>query len=130
MFQNIKELPNSIEDDFRVIDILKEETRTLNQGKNIVKEVKPNVRKKKRISEEIKPVERFELDVIPMLRFYELQSKINTIIDGYEEMGENMTYEETCEINTDLTRIENALDNIGMQLANKLKTDLIYKENK
>ena len=53
---------------------------------------------------------------------------LKTIIEGYFDVGENLTYEKTKEIATDLTRIENALDNIGTTLSEELKNNLIYKE--
>lgn len=84
--------------------------------------------KEKELKEKLKPVERYEFDVIPMLRFYEIQSNLNTIIDGYTEISDNISYEKTCEIATDLTRIENAIDNISTTIGNELKTNLIYKE--
>lgn len=84
--------------------------------------------KEKELKEKLKPVERYEFDVIPMLRFYEIQSNLNTIIDGYTEISDNISYEKTCEIATDLTRIENAIDNISTAIGNELKTNLIYKE--
>lgn len=84
--------------------------------------------KEKELKEELKPVERYEFDVIPLLRFYEIQANLNTIIEGYTEMGDNISYEKTCEIATDLTRIENAIDNIATTISNELKINLIYKE--
>lgn len=80
------------------------------------------------LKEELNPVERYEFDVIPQLRFLEVQQNLNTIVDGYTEIGDNISYEKTCEIATDLTRIENALDNIATVIGNELKTNLIYKE--
>lgn len=82
----------------------------------------------KELKENVKPVERYEFDVIPMLRFYEIQANLNTIIDGYTEISDIISYEKTCEIATDLTRIENAIDNISTVIGNELKTNLIYKE--
>lgn len=87
-----------------------------------------DITERKKLSEELKPVERFEFDVIPLLRFLEIQSKMNTIIEGYQEVGENITYEKTSEIATDLTKIENSIDNIATLLGNELKNNLIYKE--
>ena len=87
-----------------------------------------NKKKKKLIKEEVKPVEYVEYDVIPLLRFTEIQENLKTIIEGYFDVGENLTYEKTKEIATDLTRIENALDNIGTTLSEELKNNLIYKE--
>lgn len=87
-----------------------------------------NKKKKKLIREEVKPVEYVEYDVIPLLRFTEIQENLKTIIEGYFDVGENLTYEKTKEIATDLTRIENALDNIGTTLSNELANNLIYKE--
>ena len=83
---------------------------------------------KKKFVEELIPVERYEFDVIPMLRFYEIKDNLNTIIKGYEDIGENISYEKTCNIATDLTRIENSMDNIEKTICNELKTNLIYKE--
>lgn len=87
-----------------------------------------NKKKKKLIKEEVKPVEYLDYDVIPLLRFTEIQANLNTVIEGYMDVGENLTYEKTREIATDLTRIENALDNIGTTLSNELANNLIYKE--
>lgn len=87
-----------------------------------------NKKKKKLIKEEVKPVEYVEYDVIPLLRFTEIQENLKTVIEGYFEVGENLTYEKTREIATDLTRIENAIDNIGTTLSNELANNLIYKE--
>ena len=84
--------------------------------------------KKKLIKEELKQAEYVEYDVIPLLRFTEIQANLNTVIEGYMDVGENLTYEKTKEIATDLTRIENALDNIGTTLSNELANNLIYKE--
>ena len=84
--------------------------------------------KEKEIKEAFKPVERYEFDVIPQLRFYEIQANLNTIIEGYTEIGDKISYEKTCEIATDLTRIENAIDNIATAISNELKINLINKE--
>jgi len=84
--------------------------------------------KKKLIKEELKQAEYYEFDVIPLLRFQEIQENLNTVIDGYFEVGENITYEKTNEIATDLTRIENAIDNIATTIGNELKNNLIYKK--
>ena len=84
--------------------------------------------KETELKEELKPVERYEYDVIPLLRFLEIQANLNTIIEGYTEIGENISYEKTCQIATDLTRVENGLDNIATAISNELKTNLIYKE--
>ncbi len=83
---------------------------------------------KQELKEELKPVEYVEYDVIPLLRFTEIQSNLNTIIEGYMDIGENLTYEKTSTIATDLTRIENAIDNIATTLSEELKKDLIYKK--
>ena len=85
-------------------------------------------KKKKLIKEEIKPVEYLEYDVIPLLRFTEIQANLNTVIEGYNDVAENLTYEKTKEIATDLTRIENAIDNIATLLSNEVANNLIYKE--
>lgn len=85
--------------------------------------------KKKKLKEELKPVEYVEYDVIPLLRFNEIQANLNTVIEGYFEVGENLTYEKTREISTDLTRIENAIDNIATMLSEEVvKNNLIYKK--
>lgn len=81
--------------------------------------------KKKKLKEELKPV---EYDVIPLLRFQEIKASIETIIGGYFAIGENLTYEKTREISTDLTRIENAIDNIATMLSEEVKNNLIYKK--
>ena len=86
------------------------------------------LKKKKLIKEEIKPVEYLEYDVIPLLRFTEIQANLNTVIEGYNDVAENLTYEKTKEIATDLTRIENAIDNIATLLSNEVANNLIYKE--
>ena len=83
---------------------------------------------KKKLKEELKQAEYVEYDFIPLLRFQEIQANLNTIIEGYFEVGENLTYEKTNEIKTDLTRIENSLDNIATTLSEELKNNLIYKE--
>lgn len=84
----------------------------------------------KKLKEELKPAEYVEYDVIPLLRFQEIQANLNTVIDGYFEVGENLTYEKTSQITTDLTRIENAIDDIATTISNEMKNNLVYKENK
>lgn len=83
---------------------------------------------KKKLKEEVNALEYVEYDVIPLLRFTEIQANLNTVIEGYNDVAENLTYEKTKEIATDLTRIENALDNIATLLSNELANNLIYKE--
>ena len=78
------------------------------------------------VKEELEPVECVEYDVIPLLRFTEIQENLNTVIEGYFEVGENLTYEKTREIATDLTRINNAIDNIATTINNELTGQLIY----
>ena len=101
-------------------------TDTLNLDKE--ESYKTENKKKKQLKEELRPVEYLEYDVIPLLRFTEIQANLNTVIEGYMDVGENLTYEKTREIATDLTRIENAIDNIGTTLSNELANNLIYKE--
>ena len=85
-------------------------TDTLNLDKE--ESYKTENKKKKQLKEELRPVEYLEYDVIPLLRFTEIQANLNTVIEGYMDVGENLTYEKTREIATDLTRIENAINNI------------------
>ena len=101
-------------------------TDTLNLDKE--ESYKTENKKKKQLKEELIPVEYLEYDVIPLLRFTEIQANLNTVIEGYMDVGENLTYEKTRDIATDLTRIENALDNIGTTLSEEVKQNLIYKK--
>ena len=94
---------------------------------NLDKEEGYKEESKKKLKE-AKPAEYFEFDVIPLLRFQEIQANLNTIIEGYTEVGDNITYEQTSDIATELTRIENAIDNIATTLGNEFKKGLIYKE--
>lgn len=101
-------------------------TDTLNLDKE--ESYKTENKKKKQLKEELIPAEYLEYDVIPLLRFTEIQANLNTVIEGYMDVGENLTYEKTKEIATDLTRVENAIDNIATLLNNELANNLIYKE--
>ena len=103
-------------------------TDTLNLDEELSYNEVKTEKKKKLIKEEIKPVEYLEYDVIPLLRFTEIEANLNTVIKGYDDVAENLTYEKTKEIATDLTRIENAIDNIATLLSNELANNLIYKE--
>lgn len=118
--EKIKEINNHKEEIIKAIEMIAD---ILNLDKE-----ESYTESKKKLKEELKKAEYVEYDVIPFLRFQEIQANLKTVIDGYFEVGENITYEQTRNITTDLTRIENALDNIAMTISNELQKNLIYKE--
>lgn len=63
-------------------------------------------------------------DVIPNLRFYEIMSRLETISQGYDEIGQDLSYEETNQVVVDLARIENTLADIENIITAKLKNKL------
>lgn len=62
--------------------------------------------------------------IVPNLRFYEIMNRLETISQGYDEIGLDMDYEETNQIAVDLTRIETTLTNIETLITAKLKNKL------
>ena len=115
-------------------EIIEQQKQLITQGITIIADMlnldkeEYNKEENKKKLKEAKPAEYVEYDVIPLLRFQEIQANLNTIIEGYIEVGDNISYEQTRNIATDLTRIENAIDNIGTTLSNELANNLIYKE--
>lgn len=102
MFKIIKEDTNKGKtNNFIVRDLLKEEQLIPKERKE----------EQKKVCKE-KKLEELPYDIIPTLRFLELVTRINTILDGYGEIQEDISYEQTKEIATDLTRIESSLENI------------------
>lgn len=95
-------------------------------NKSRERDTRAKVNTKQIIKEELKQAEYVEYDVIPLLRFREIQENLNLVIEGYFDIGENLTYEKTREIATDLTRIQNAIDNIATTISNELEGQLIY----
>lgn len=62
--------------------------------------------------------------IVPNLRFYEIMNRLETISEGYDEIGLDLDYEETNKVALDLSVIENTLCNIENLITAKLKNKL------
>lgn len=63
--------------------------------------------------------------MIPVFRFFEIITRINAIIDGYEDFS--LSYEKSNDILNKITEIETALTNIENTIATDLKNKLVGK---
>ena len=63
--------------------------------------------------------------MIPVFRFFEIITRINAIIDGYENFS--LSYEKSNDILNKITEIETALTNIENTIATDLKNKLVGK---
>ena len=115
------------EDEQYIMDGVKEGIINLTDTVKVINEIHEPLKKESKAPVEKEYVEMIPEDIIPSLRFYELISRIKTILDGYEEMEENISWEKTNEIATEITKIESALTNMESILETELKNKLIYK---
>ena len=115
------------EDEQYIIDGVKNGIIELTDTVKIINEIHEPIKKENKQPLETEYVEMIPEDIIPSLRFYELISRINTIINGYEEMQENLSWEKTNEIATEITKVETALTNMESILEREIKNGLIYK---
>lgn len=105
---------------FNVVDILKEEQLKLKE----TEPVKGTIKKKN----ESQKVAYMAEDIIPMIKFLNIQSRMGTIIESYDQIDWDLSYDKTNEVNTDLTRIEGALTNIEKVLEIELKEIMTYNK--
>lgn len=115
------------EDERYIMDGVKEGIIDLTNTVKIINEIHEPLKKENKLPLETEYVEMVPEEIIPSLKFYELVNRINTIIDGYEEMREKLSWETTNEIKTEITKIESALTNMESILETEIKNNLIYK---
>lgn len=115
------------EDEQYIMDGVKEGIINLTDTVKVINEIHKPLKKESKLPLETEFVEMVPEQLIPSLKFYELISRINTIIDGYEEIREKLSWETTNEIRTEITKIESTLTNMESILETELKNNLIYK---
>ncbi len=115
------------EDEQDIIDGVKEGIINLTDTVEVINEIHEPIKKESKLPLETEFVEMVPEQLIPSLRFYGLVSRINTIIDGYEEIREKLSWETTNEMSKEITKVESSLTNMESILETELKNNLIYK---
>lgn len=66
-------------------------------------------------------------ELIPALRLSEILSRVDMIMEGYEQIQRELSQKQILDIRLDIVRIENSLKNIEELISNELKYRLINK---
>lgn len=66
-------------------------------------------------------------ELIPALRLSEILSRVDMIMEGYEQIQRELSQKQILDIRLDIVRIESSLKNIEELISNELKYRLINK---